>query len=291
LPGTGVWIIIVLHYKTKFHIVKPNLASAETCSYSVQVLQRAMGILDALLESRAPLSLEQICSATSLPKSTAFRIIINLLHKQYLVETNQGYWLGLKMLRFGTLVEETIDLKQIAQPYLIQLRDAVNETVHLAVLDNDFHTVYLEKLSTQRAVGIMKSRVGSTAPTHCTGVGKALAAYRPDADVRQWLHQQGLPAYTENTLINETAFLQELATIRQNGFAIDRGEHEASVHCIAAPVWDHKGEVIAAISVSAPRHRMPLPPDDDTWIENVKDTAFKLSRALGFEGIQQMQSF
>lgn len=271
--------------------MKPDLATVETCSYTIQVLQRAMSILEALLEARAPLNLEQICSATRLPKSTAFRIIINLLHNQYLVGTGQGYWLGLKMLRFGTLVEETIDIKQIAQPYLIHLRDVVNETVHLAVLDNDFHTVYLEKLSTQRAVGIMKSRVGSTAPTHCTGVGKALAAYRPEADVRQWINQQGLPAYTENTLTNETAFLQELAAIRQKGFAIDHGEHEASVHCIAAPVWDHKGEVIAAISVSAPRHRMPLPPDDDTWIETVKETAFNISRALGFEGIPQMRSY
>jgi IclR family KDG regulon transcriptional repressor len=270
--------------------MKPDITT-ETCSYTIQVLQRAMAILDALLEAKIPLSLEQICSATKLPKSTAFRIIINLLHNQYLVETGQGYWLGLKMLRLGTLVEETIDIKQIAQPYLVHLRDVVNETVHLAVLDNDFHTVYLEKLSTQRAVGIMKSRVGSTAPTHCTGVGKALAAYRPEAEVRQWIHQQGLPAYTENTITNTTALLEELAAIRRQGFAIDHGEHEASVYCIAAPVRDHKGEVIAAISVSAPRHRMPLPPDDHTWIETVKETAYQVSRALGFNGIRQIQPY
>ena len=119
--------------------------------YSIQALQRGMKVLDALLESRTPLSLEQICAYTDLPKSTAFRVTVNLLQGQYLTETEEGYWLGLKMLRFGALVEESLDLTQQARPFLLQLRDQANETIHLAVLDDDLRVVYLEKLPTQQA--------------------------------------------------------------------------------------------------------------------------------------------
>ncbi len=252
------------------------------CDYSIQVLQRAMNILEAILEARTPLGLEKICSLTGLHKSTAFRIIANLVQRQYLEETPDGYWLGLKMLRFGALVEEQLDLKQQAHAYLVQLRDQVNETVHLAVMDNAMRVIYLEKLSTQHAVGLMKSRVGSTSPMHCTAVGKVMAAYAPQASILEWISMRGLPRYTPHTITDPQAFTQELAHIRACGYALDEGEHEESVRCIAAPVCNHVGEVVAAISVSGPAHRMPEPLADSEFARRVVETARLVSRALGF---------
>ncbi len=250
--------------------------------YSIQALQRGMKVLDALLESRTPLSLEQICAYTELPKSTAFRVIVNLLRGHYLTETENGYWLGLKMLRFGALVEEKLDLTQQARPFLLQLRDQANETVHLAVLDDDLRVVYLEKLPTQHAVGLMMSRIGSTAPMHGTALGKAMAAFLPADEISQWIHTDGLKALTDTTITDTDALLRELREIRSRGYAVDNGEFEASVRCVAAPIRDRAGGVIAAVSISGPDTRMPVPLVGSPMAMQVVETAQRISHALGY---------
>ena len=250
--------------------------------YSIQALQRGMKVLDTLLESRTPLSLEQISAYTELPKSTAFRVIVNLLQGQYLTETEKGYWLGLKMLRFGTLVEEQLDLTQQAHPFLLRLRDQANETVYLAVLDNELRVVYLQKLPTQQAVGLMVSHVGSTAPLHATALGKAMAAFRPEDEISRWIRADGLEALTDATITSEEPFLRELSEIRSRGYAVDNGEFESSVRCVAAPIRDRTGCVVAAVSVSGPGTRMPHPLIDSPMAIRVVETAQRISQALGY---------
>ena len=262
--------------------MKPNASQSSQRDYSIKALQRGMKVLDALLDVRAPLSLEQICAYTGLPKSTAFRIIVNLLQGQYLIETEKGYWLGLKMLRLGALVEEKLDLVQEARPFLLQLRDQVNETIHLAVLDDDLRVIYLEKLSTQHAIGLMMSRIGITAPMHCTALGRAMAAFRPEDEICHWIRTHGLKAFTDATITDEDAFLQELREIRSRGYAVDNGEYEVSVRCVAAPIRDRTGTVIAAVSISGPNTRMPVPLIDSSMAMQVVETTSHISRALGY---------
>jgi DNA-binding IclR family transcriptional regulator len=262
--------------------MKPKTDQPSQRDYSIQALQRGMKVLDALLEARTPLSLEQICDYTQLPKSTVFRILVNLLQGQYMVETEAGYWLGLKMLRFGALVEEKLDLTQQAYPFLIQLRDQVNETVHLAVLDDDLQVIYLEKLSTQHAIGLMMSRIGITAPMHGTALGKAMAAFRPEDEIYHWIRTGSLKTLTDATITDEDTFLQELREIRSRGYAIDSGEFEASVRCIAAPIRDRTGRVIAAVSISGPDTRMPVPLIGSSMAMQVVETAHHISQALGY---------
>jgi IclR family KDG regulon transcriptional repressor len=262
--------------------MKPKANQFPQRNYSIQALQRGMKVLDTILDACAPLSLEQICAYTGLPKSTAFRIIVNLLQGQYLVETEKGYWLGLKMLRFGALVEEKLDLMQQARPFLTQLRDQVNETIHLAVLDDDLRVVYVEKLSTQHAVGLMMSRIGITAPMHCTALGKAMAAFRPEDEIRHWIRTHGLKPVTETTITDQDAFLQELREIHARGYAVDDGEFEASVRCVAAPIRDRTGRVTAAVSISGPDTRMPVPLIGSSMAMQVIKTTQLISQALGY---------
>jgi IclR family KDG regulon transcriptional repressor len=265
-----------------FHTMKPKRGSFSSGNYAIQALQRGMKVLDTLLDVRTPLKLEEICAFTGLPKSTAFRIVVNLLQGQYLVETDEGYWLGLKLLRFGALVEERLDLKQQARLFLTELRDQVNETVHLAVLDNELRVVYVEKLSTQRAVGLMASRIGISAPMHCTALGRAMAAFRPEDEIRQWIQMNGLKVYTDATITDEAAFLRELREIRSREYAVDKGEYEASVRCVAAPIRDRTGKVIAAVSISGPDTRMPLHLLDGSMAVQVVEAASQISQALGY---------
>lgn len=262
--------------------MKQKNGSSSSGDYTVQALQRGMKVLDTLLDARIPLKLEKICAFTGLPKSTTFRIIVNLLQGEYLVETDEGYWLGLKLLRLGALVEGRLDLKQQACPLLTELRDQVNETVHLAVLDSELRVIYLEKLATQHAVGLMVSQIGITAPMHCTALGKAMAAFRPEVEILDWIQTNSLKAHTDATITDKAAFLQELREIRSRGYAIDKGEYEASVRCIAAPIRDRTGKVIAAISISAPDTRMPLQLLDSPMAAQVVEVASRISRALGY---------
>jgi DNA-binding IclR family transcriptional regulator len=171
---------------------------------------------------------------------------------------------------------------QQARPFLNQLRDQVNETIHLAVLDDDLRVVYVEKLSTQHAIGLMMSRIGITAPMHCTALGKAMAAFRPEDDIRHWIVTHGLKSVTETTITDEDAFLQELREIRSRGYAVDDGEFEASVRCVAAPIRDRTGRVIAAISISGPDTRMPVSLIGSSMAMQVVNTAQLISEALGY---------
>lgn len=249
--------------------------------YAIKALQRGLQVLDALLEARAPLSLEQICDATGLVKSTAFRIIVSLLESEYLAQTSKGYWLGVKVLRLGALYEAKLEVREVALSHISRLRDLVNETVHLAVLDDEWRVVYLEKLSSRHSIGIMMSRVGITTPAHCTGLGKAMIAFRPLPEVQKWLGKRKLKRFAQNTITEPDALLQELEEVRRRGYAIDDCEHEEQVRCIAAPVFNRAGTVVAAISVAGPSVRMPSPIVGSEMATRVVETAQAITAALG----------
>lgn len=265
--------------------MKPTNQPSSEQDYSIQALQRGLRVLDALLEAGAPLSLEQICARTQLPKSTAFRVVVNLLQGQYLTETEDGYWLSLKMLHLGAVVEARLDVKQQAAPLLAGLRDRVNETVHLAMLDDDWRVVYLDKLSATHAIGLMASRVGLTAPMYCTALGRAMAAFRPEEEISSWLHTHPLEAHTSNTVTDPAALLRELHAIRLRGYAVDNGEYETGVRCVAAPIRDHSGAVIAALSVSGPEARLPMPLVGSFISVQAVRTAQLISQAMGYRGL------
>jgi len=252
--------------------------------YSIHALQRGLAVLDALLEAQVPLTLEAICTRTGMPKSTAFRVVTNLVQSHYLVETAAGYWLSLKLLHFGSLVESKLDIKQQAAPLLARLRDQVNETVHLAALDSDWQVVYLDKLPATHAVGLMISRVGLTAPLHCTALGRAIAAFLPEEEVRAWLCSRPLRPYTKNTVTDPDALLSELQAIRLRGYAVDNGEYEAGVRCVAAPIRNYSGDVLAALSVSGPEARLPMPLVGSVISVQVVRTAQLISQAMGYTG-------
>lgn len=257
---------------------------AERRTYPVQALQRGLLILDTVLEAGTPLRLDEIRARTGLPKATAFRLVLNLIEGEYMVETDQGYWLGLKLMRLGALVEKELDLKQQALPHLQELLSKFNETVHLGVLDGEMRVVYLEKLFTQRAVGLMGSRVGVAFPMHCTGLGKAMAAFRDGEEIGGWVRAHGLKRYTAATITNETKFLGELRQIRSAGYSVDDGEHEEGVRCVAAPIRDKDGAIVAAVSIAGPDVRMPRPLSDSSMAEQVVETALRISLALGYSG-------
>ncbi len=198
-------------------------------------------------------------SGTSrLHKSTVYRFLSSLKELGYVRQDpeTERYSLTPKLFEIGTAVLDRLELWQEAQPVVKRLAQLTGETVHLATLDNR-RLVYLTKLESTRTLRVsMMSRVGQSAPTHCTGLGKALLAYAPGDQVNAMLAEEKLVRFTERTITNRSRLCRELENIRSQGFAVDNEEHEVGVKCVAAPVRDNTGRVIAAVSISVPAVRL-----------------------------------
>lgn len=249
--------------------------------YNIQVVQRAVRIMDALLEARHALSLEEISKRSDTPRSTAFRILTNLIQHDYITETPEGYWLGLRLLSMGAVVEANLDFRTVALPEMRGLRERIGETVYLAVLNRDMQIVYIERLASDHPYGVVMANVGMTAPLHSTALGKVLAAHQPLEQIQMWLAGRDLSPRTTNTLTDPHQLLKELQATRGRGYAVDDGEYYEGIRCIAAPLFNSRGQAVAAISVAGPDNRMPMPLVGSAVASDVVATAGRVSAALG----------
>lgn len=220
---------------------------------------RAASVLDLLRESDGGASLNDLTHRSGLAKASVFRML-RTLEETGLVERVPGpdlYRLGVRCLELGQAYLEQGDLRSEATAVLQRLRGTFDETVHLGVLDDELRVVFLEKLETRHAVGLMMSRVGRTSPSHCTGLGKALLSGCEGDPVAELQERGVLRRYTPNTIHEPELLRRELEAIRERGFALDLEEHEPGVRCVACPVRGPSGSVEAAISVAGPAHRLP----------------------------------
>jgi DNA-binding IclR family transcriptional regulator len=252
--------------------------------YNIRVLDRAFRMLD-LLADGIERSLTEISEAIDLNTSTTFRLVASLEYHRYLSRDEESgkYMLGLACLELAKSFQAGHALSRLAAPDLEALRDDVRETVHLAVLDGA-DVVYLQKLPGLHAIGFLESRVGGRLPAYCTGLGKVLLAYADPRYVRDLVEGSygTLERFTPATVTDVDELMAQLATIRERGFAFDRGEHEPDVRCVAVPVFGRNGGIPAAISVAGPANRME--PLQENWavIDATRAAAAKISRKLGF---------
>jgi DNA-binding IclR family transcriptional regulator len=226
--------------------------------YTVDAAAKALDLLSAFSFREPRLSLAELATRTGIPRPTAFRLLTTLEQAGFVAKVNAEYQLGIKCFVLGNIVASSLDLRKKAQPHLEQLRDATGETVHLAVLDR-WQVLYLERLQSPHPIGFMRSRIGGIVPAYCTGLGKTLLAFKPQDEVEAWLSTQTLQTMTPQTITSARRLLKELRAIRERGYGLDEQEHEIGVRCIAAPICNHAGEVVAAISVAGPADRMPRP--------------------------------
>jgi IclR family transcriptional regulator, KDG regulon repressor len=248
----------------------------------VQVLDRALAILDTLAADGPDLSLGEISEKLGLHKSTAHRLVM-VLERHNLIERNSvngRYRLGLKLFELGTRAVSKLDLRERARPFLERLVLETSETVHLCVLD-DSEMLYLDKVEPARSVR-MATSVGRRNPPHCTAVGKAIMAYLPDRQVEEIIRKQGMKAMTPHTITSFLELKKELVAVRERGYAIDNEEIEEGVRCVSCVVRNFSGEPLAAISVSAPAFRLTSEKVKDL-AQPVLAAAHALSRELGFK--------
>jgi IclR family acetate operon transcriptional repressor len=220
----------------------------------VQSLDRALQLLELMADAGGALRLAELEAATGLPLPTIHRLVRALVHNGYVrQEPSRRYALGPQLIRLGETAGRALG-SWAGRQHLAELVAQIGETANMAVLEGDA-VVYVAQVPSVHAMR-MFTEVGRRVPVHCTGVGKALLSQLPDDQVLALLRRTGTPARTARTITDPQVMLAELAEIREQGFAVDNGEQEIGVRCVAVPV---KGAPTrAAISVSGPSGRIPL---------------------------------
>jgi DNA-binding IclR family transcriptional regulator len=259
-----------------------NKQNTEIDRYNVRVLERALRLLEALTDGGS-MKLSELSERLQMSGSTSYRLLSTLANYGYVEHnaTTGGYRLGIACLNLAYSFLRSNDIRKAALPVLEELRDISTETVHLAILDQ-WEVAYLEKLESLHAIGAMGSRVGGRSPSHCTGLGKVLLAFENTEDVRKHFEKIGLEKFTPITITNINDLLQHLECVRMQGYALDIGEHEEDVECVAAPIRDIEGNVIAAISISKPKSRRKLQSGGSEFITLALEAAEKISSRLGY---------
>ncbi|WP_316525386.1 IclR family transcriptional regulator [Kitasatospora brasiliensis] len=220
-------------------------------------LRRALAVLGYVRDhsDRRGVPLAQLADGLGLNKSTVLRLAGPLLDEHLLDRDRETGWfrLGHGSLRLGQAYLTTLDLRTVAAEHLRRLQREAGETVHLTVWQTP-GIVYLDKVEDETNVR-MASRVGSRAPAYCTATGKAILAWLPEEAVVEVV-AAGLRPVTAWTISDEPRLRADLSRIRARGYSIDDRENEPEVRCVAAPIFDHTGEVTAALSVSGLTSRM-----------------------------------
>ncbi|MCL5076222.1 MAG: IclR family transcriptional regulator [Chloroflexi bacterium] len=247
-----------------------------------QTLEKGLRVLDILVEgdTTSGLGLTEISQRLGWHKSTVHRLLQALRSQGYVQQDAQTerYRLGFKVLRLATALLNGLELRAKARPFLVDLMGRTSETVHLTVLDQD-EIVYIDKVDSPQLVR-MHSAVGNRMPVYCTACGKAILAYSSKEMVDRVV-AKGLTPRTPNTITSADVLWKELEAVRQRGYAIDRLENEEGIWCVGAPVFDHSGVVVAAVSISAPEQRM-TEERIARFGQAVKETVAQISRELGF---------
>jgi DNA-binding IclR family transcriptional regulator len=249
----------------------------QASKYSVPVVRSTFRILEELARSQ-PLGLKELTHNTGIAKSTVFRILNTLAQIGYVIrDTNRDYRIS-PML--GQLVnEETFyeELRRLALPLMLELRDQFGETVNLGVQQFDKVT-YIEVVPSEFALRLQESR-GATVPVHASALGKAILAFSPQGQVEQLVRHHHLDVITPNTITRPEDLLAEIKRVRTSGIVFDRGEGSLLAVCIGAPILDPKGQAVAAMSISGPASRFN-PKRDSPVITSLLKATIELNRAL-----------
>lgn len=254
-----------------------NLKTPAEAKSPIQVIERMIKLLDVLSYYHDPVSLKQLALETGLHPSTAHRILGAMAASGFVERADPGtYRLGIRLLELGNLVKSRINIRDSAMPLMQQLHQKIGESVNLGVRQGD-EIVYVERTSSGRSSLRVVHLVGARAPLHVTAVGKLYLVEDGPQKVKEYAKRTGLPGFTATSITTLSVLEKELERVRRHGVAFDNEEIEQGLRCIAAPVRDDSGELVAGLSVSAPTDRHS--PD---WAGFVRDTADAISAAIGY---------
>jgi DNA-binding IclR family transcriptional regulator len=249
--------------------------------YIINSVDRAIRILFLLGENHEPMRLSELSRRLNIDKSTAYRIMATLLSQGFVEQDaeTRRYFLGLRLLELSAEKLRSLRVLPAAKPVMRDLMIRTNETVHLGVLV-DGEVLFLDS---EQGPGVLSVNtiIGSKAFPHSSAVGKALLANLSTREIDAILALKGMPRFTGRTLLTPEELHKELASVRELGYAIDDEETFVGVRCVAVPIFNDSGDVVAAMGISGPAQRI-TPELIRVLASLVKDAGTEISRQLGY---------
>jgi IclR family transcriptional regulator, KDG regulon repressor len=249
--------------------------------YQVRALERALRILDCFSSSTPELSLNEIALQADLPRSTAFRLLAVLADHGFIDRSteSESYRIGFRAFELGNIYAQTISVEAEARPYLHQLAVKCRQTANLGVL-NRGEVVHIAVVPPDRPIHF-SIPVGDREKAHCSGLGKVLISELSHAALADLIEQHPLVRHTDQTITDPVELATHLDAVRDQGFAIDDRERFPDLKCVAAPIRNDRGQIVAALSVSGLAQEFDLVATR-TFIDEVKDAAVAVSGRLGY---------
>lgn len=246
----------------------------------IQSLQRGLGILELIAKDGTGVTMAEVSRRIGLHTSTTFHLLRTLTSLGYLAqdETTREYRLGSKVFHLAASASTEVQLLKVSSPLLSEMAEQTGETSHLAVFEHG-EVIVINKIDGSSPVRL-SDRVGYPRPAHCTAIGKVLLAHLSEAELKAFLSKHELRPITPRTITAVPVLEQELARVREQGYAFDDEEFNQGIRCLAAPVRNFTGLVVAAVGISGPVWRVSLDRVAELT-EVVKVMGLRLSQELG----------
>lgn len=246
----------------------------------VQSVDRVLDMIEVLAEEQKGLGVTELANRVGLHKSTAHRLLSTLARRNYIEKTEDGnYKIGLKLIEAVSCYINSLELQTEARPYIVQITSHLGLTSHLGVLDGD-QVVYIEKMDVVSPVKLY-SQIGFRMHAYCSSLGKCLLSNYSKEDLEMRMKNCSFIKFTPNTISSMEEFHEEMGKVRRQGWAMDDQEFEIGHRCIGAPIYDYRGDIIAAISASGDVRVLTDERIEDT-AKYVKQAALELSRSMGY---------
>jgi DNA-binding IclR family transcriptional regulator len=251
-----------------------------------QSLRKALQILEGMTKIHTPARLQDIAQTLKIPQSTLLRFLNTFIDFGYVGQDHDTscYYLTLKLAEIGSRARENFPFQSSLSKYVKQISHKFNESASLSN-EHDMQMVYVVTEEGPSRMLQTLQRIGRIAPMHATGVGKLHLLNYSENRLRDLEQKFGLPKFTDHTITSMEALKKELLQIRKQGYAMDNEECEAGVRCIAVPVRNFSGEVVAGISLSAPVTRLDKQKTGEI-IAYLKDISVHASKELGWNESQ-----
>lgn len=246
----------------------------ESANYNIKSLIKSVKLLEVLVEG-GEMSIQELSSICKMGKSSVHRILGTFKAMNYVAQKPDDgkYYATIKMFELGNRVANRMTIRNIARPFMEELFSECKETVNLAIFDRG-EIVYLDKITTQEPLRI-DLEVGKRVPAYCSGLGKVFIAYTPDFN----LNTLNFIKYTPSTITTQEDLAIELENVRKHGYAIDNEEYIKGLICLAVPVLNRSGEIVAALSIAMPTIRCNASKKKQ-YIEYLKKKAKEIQQAM-----------
>jgi len=243
---------------------------------------RSMEILNLFI-NHAALSFQEIIELSGIPKTSVYRMLTSLEEMELLEKrADTKYRLGLSFLKFGHLVSSRLDIRKIAYPIMQDLHNDVNEAINIIVKQGD-EAIYIEKLDTNQKVRLYTA-IGRRSPLYAGACSRIILTYLPDAEIDAYLKSTELKSFALGTITDQSRLYENIKQSRKDGYTISHSELENHTSAIAAPIFDHKGDIAAGISIAGMEANYQSE-NVPVFAAKAKAAAEEISRRLGYTQI------